>query len=1193
MHEGREPVEEMRPRDREKDTSRREVKLEDLESICRSVPGAVAAYRFGDDGLTVVCLSDALPAMFGHTKERYLERVKGDNLALVLEPDRALVSRSLARALGGGDDVDVSFRALLDGGGYHWMHVKARLVGELDGAPVLIAELVDTSLETRIHECLLDESSSGVYVCDAETRELLYVNQRAREYWHNDGEFLGISCFRFFRHRDSFCPWCAFNDMVGDKAHINDVHDPDLQGALSVDCQKTVWYGRPALSVTFEDLTAKRAFQEATRQAKAELDELVNRIPAALIVYRYRDGRISFEHVSGSVEEIAGIPREVILSQVEDSGIEKHVHPEDVSVMRDGLARLFSSRHEAEWYYRDASRKGSPYRWLHTSARSFEQQDGSQIAYCVLTDVTESIEHKQSEDDVFEVISRLPAVSALFLVGDNGFAIPKTFSDEFCHLLGVTQETAWRLYGTDGYGFIHPDDRARLKDRSDESLDKDVIGNQTFRIVRPDGGILWVSATPKWFRTGGQHYLYSTYSDITALKKEEEELEKRYLAEQTYLESFSDSFIATLRVNVSKDTVESVVGGDRVIPPGTKVPSYSVLVDNGKWSIPRPEDRDAFVRTCSREALLDAFSKGTKTVTLECLLEVAPDKRLAWARGTMNLLVRPETNDVIAFVTIEDIDDERTERRIVERMMSSDECDFIALIDVITRTIDFRNFDEKATTRPITTYRDYGRCALENMKKYVAHDEQEAYLEGTSIDAMVSHLAKEPSYAFAFTSVAGDGQPHRKLMRYSYFDRDLGKVLAIRTDITEAYRKEQAAKEKLEVALREAQAANAAKSDFLSRMSHDIRTPLNGVIGMAELSLGEDLSPVVRNRLEKVDESGKFLLSLVNDILDMSKAESGKIEFRPEPYPYEEFKRYVESVIGPLCEAKGITFEFDVKGLPPTLLVDKLRFNQIFFNLLSNSVKFTPAGGTIAFSCVWKSMSNATVLLHFGVSDNGSGMSREFQKRLFRPFEQEHSASADFRSGSGLGLSIVKRLVDMMGGTISVESAPHEGTRFTVALTLPRTTELPSNASREGEPPRRLRKGAHILLAEDNLINAEVAQTLLEREGLRTRLVTNGRDALDVFEASAPNEFDAILMDVRMPEMDGLEATRRIRALDRTDARAVPIIAMTANAFADDVIACVEAGMDEHVAKPIDPDRLRGVLATYVPGDDAPARSRP
>ena len=386
-------------------------------------------------------------------------------------------------------------------------------------------------------------------------------------------------------------------------------------------------------------------------------------------------------------------------------------------------------------------------------------------------------------------------------------------------------------------------------------------------------------------------------------------------------------------------------------------------------------------------------------------------------------------------------------------------------------------------------------------------------------------------------------------------------------------------------ALADAKRADRAKSDFLSRMSHDMRTPLNGIIGMTYLAQELENPPRTRDCLEKIDTSSKFLLGLINDVLDMAKAESGKMTLHPEPYELRQLLSYVEAVIRPLCAEKGLQLIFDLQPVEKRKpVIDPLRFNQLCFNLLSNAVKYTPEGGAVTLQIHDKMLSEARLAMYLEISDTGIGMSEEFQRSMFEPFTQENRDDSSLTRGTGLGLAIAKKIIDVMGGTVEVRSKSGAGTSFRIQLEF---DSVPMEEAAQPEPEEQATDlsclaGRHILLCEDHQLNQEIAKALLSKGGMTVVAAENGLIGKEKFSRSAPGYFSAILMDIRMPVMDGYKATREIRALARPDAKTVPIIAMTADAFADDVQRCLDAGMNGHIAKPIEPELLYRTLCEAV-----------
>jgi len=391
------------------------------------------------------------------------------------------------------------------------------------------------------------------------------------------------------------------------------------------------------------------------------------------------------------------------------------------------------------------------------------------------------------------------------------------------------------------------------------------------------------------------------------------------------------------------------------------------------------------------------------------------------------------------------------------------------------------------------------------------------------------------------------------------------------------------AEEMAELAER-AQAANKAKTAFLSHMSHDMRTPMNAIIGFTGIAMKNDPSDEVKNCLEKIDESSEYLLSLINDVLDLTHIESGKVKYNPVPADVKNITDSALDIIKGFLTNRDINFKIQCEDAKiPNVLADPARLRDVLVNILSNAVKFTPDGGTITFEAQCQEKGgDGYINMRYRISDTGIGMSEEFIKEVFEEFAQEDSDVRTQYHGVGLGMAIVKKYVDMMGGTISVQSKKHEGTTFTVDIPL-EITDKEWNKSDPVFSEKVDLTGVNVLLAEDNELNAEIATVQLEEFGMNVERAVDGKNAVEVFRNHPKGTFDVILMDVMMPEMNGYEATKAIRAMnDRPDGKNIPIIAMTANSFAEDVQASLDAGMNAHLSKPIVMDEVIKTILRYV-----------
>ena len=396
--------------------------------------------------------------------------------------------------------------------------------------------------------------------------------------------------------------------------------------------------------------------------------------------------------------------------------------------------------------------------------------------------------------------------------------------------------------------------------------------------------------------------------------------------------------------------------------------------------------------------------------------------------------------------------------------------------------------------------------------------------------------------------------------------------------------KDEKYKAELLIAAKKAEAANEAKTEFLQRMSHDIRTPINGIRGMVNMAdhYADDMEKQTEYRT-KVKEASNLLLELVNDVLDMSKLESGEVVLEEIPFNLSSISREVFIVIEQMAAEQNIRIVWEKKEIIHRDLIGSPRYvKRVMMNILSNAVKYNRENGQIYISCrEIPSEQPEMTTMEFVCRDTGIGMAEEFQKHIFEPFAQEHTGSRTKFTGTGLGMPITKKLVEKMGGTVTFESEKGVGTTFVIRVPFKIDPDADKREEQTDASEKSI-KGLHILLAEDNELNMEITEFVLQNEGADLTKAWDGQEAVELFRNSEPGEFDVILMDIMMPVMDGYEAAKMIRSLDREDAKEIPIIAMTANAFTEDRIRAKEAGMDEHVAKPVDVELLIKVIHKLV-----------
>ena len=399
---------------------------------------------------------------------------------------------------------------------------------------------------------------------------------------------------------------------------------------------------------------------------------------------------------------------------------------------------------------------------------------------------------------------------------------------------------------------------------------------------------------------------------------------------------------------------------------------------------------------------------------------------------------------------------------------------------------------------------------------------------------------------------------------------------------------EQKQKQLLMNAAEEAESASKAKSAFLLSISHDIRTPMNAIIGFTNIALHQNTVSDIHDSLEKVQKSSNHLLSLLNDVLDFTRIESGKVTISPEPVDITELTDNVVAIMNGLLYNRDLKFEVHrERPKNPYVLADVVRIREVLVNLLGNAVKFTKDGGKITLDISSQSGTDEKhIITRYVVRDNGIGMSEEFQKELFKPFSQEDNANARTQyKGTGLGMAITKKYVDMMGGSIAVESKKGAGSTFTVEIPMELAEQVIQ--SEQKQPLHRDLTGVHVLMAEDNDLNAELATIMLEDAGMTVTRASDGEEVVNLFKNHPRGTYDLILMDIMMPNMDGHQATKAIRALgiEQSDAVTIPIIALSANAFIDDIQESLDSGMNDHISKPINMEEVTDTIAKYIKDD--------
>jgi signal transduction histidine kinase len=660
-------------------------------------------------------------------------------------------------------------------------------------------------------------------------------------------------------------------------------------------------------------------------------------------------------------------------------------------------------------------------------------------------------------------------------------------------------------------------------------------------------------------------------------------MEEDIKREETRMRASDENLLARVAANLTKNLVLEYKAKD-----AKALYTYHQGTDDLiKFSlniIVNKEERAQFQALNDRSFLLKSFAQGKTEHVLEYRRKM-PDGRVFWVRNVIHLLQEPSTGDILMYEYCYNIHANKMMTELLNVMIELD-YETIGSLNLQVGYITLFSGND-VDHFPSGEALDIDTIAAIYAKKFIMQEDITRFKKIAKLAYLRQKMSEQDRYEEIFHIRRKDRTSGLVKFRLVNYDKENEICILTCIDVTDIQREEEQKKDVLTEALEVAERANKAKSVFLSSMSHDIRTPLNAIIGMSNLALEDpDNLAQAKESIKLIKDASDNLMSLINDILDLSRIERGKTEVSSVPVSLKEFHKSMEDLYRPLIKEKHQRLESKIRVKHDFYLADEVHLKRVAENIISNAIKYTPAGGKITLSIEEVPYGHeGMALLKFGVTDNGVGMTKEEVDQIYEPFFRAQEAINGHAQGTGLGMSIVKSIVEMLNGNIEIKSIPGKGTKVTVTLPLRTTQEL--NISQETmekgkEEDQSALNGKVILLAEDNDINIIVAKKLLEKVGVRAVVAKTGKAAFDRFVKSRPGEFAGILMDVQMPIMNGLDATKAIRSSSHAEAKTIPIIAMTANAFAEDIRKSLEAGMNAHLSKPIKPNQLYQTLEHFV-----------
>ncbi|MBQ7515002.1 MAG: PAS domain-containing protein [Schwartzia sp.] len=924
---------------------------------------------------------------------------------------------------------------------------------------------------------------------------------------------------------------------------------------------------------SFEDVTEEHRHQDENLR----LRQILENVPAGLCLYQCQDEGCTCLMVNEYFTLLTGIPKEALENRI-CSSILPFLNSSERSNYQEKYCSLLHGAEDFECTVRIPRPRGRGVGWFAVHGRRVRYGNIDRI-YVIYSDITNEKRLESIRQDERQILEQALDMAHI-LVWE--YDLKTHYATQLETATGEAERTLLKLplhFGPLPEYFL---DRIDARDRA-KYLDmfRAVVQGRSaatdIRFSVPG------EAEPRCERfsyivlrddRGRPRKAFGMGQNITRQRRLEENYQKEM---QMLRQSSPSNLLAKAHFSLTENrTLHYEANDERAISFGEGM-AYDLFVERVTERALEPEAQEQLRETLDRHRLIARYEDGEQSFTLE-YKAASPNHRASWLTLTVNTF-SPRAGEVESFLYAYDVTNEALGRSIIGRLPELG-FDLLGMVDVRRNIFIADHSSFRTAGADVGKGDDFAAYIRRHIEEHIPAAAREEAFQALSMQSIQSHLTAATMYEYSYDYVE-QKELRRKRLQFCYLDDDQEVIFFCRNDITEQHQRDIAQMERLHEALAAAERAGEAKTMFLASISHDMRTPLNGIIGFTRLAMETEDTAKKQDYLQKIKFSGELLLSLVNDTLELSRIESGRYVLMPEK---NDFAEVLDGVIVPVrasASEKDVHLAVDIAAPPrPSLNVDKLKFQEIILNLLSNAVKFTAPGGAVVFSVDFPSPAIGGCNARFIVQDTGIGISQDFIGKIFEPFMQERTAKTQNIAGTGLGLTIVKRVVDRMGGSITVESELGVGTKFTVLLPLEFIDEAGA-ATRMNLGAETDFRGGRVLLCEDNALNTEIARTLLEDRGLSVVCAANGREGVEAFRASAPGEFAAVFMDIRMPEMDGYEAACCIRVLDRSDAATVPIIAMTADAYAEDIKRCHDVGMNDHIAKPIDPVKLFNTLAKW------------
>lgn len=1155
---------------------------EELAHVINSIPGGIAAYDFNDmqNPRRLFC-SDGVAKLFGCSDAADLQHYAANPWSMVFKEDYQRVYDAFQHMFISSDTLDLSYRITRKDQVLEWVHLNGKAING-----IFYAVFTGMSDEAKLFQQISNEAAQGIYVIDKKNHDLLYYNENVELFLTGKNNAWGKKCYTALHDKQTPCTFCPLS-------MIKNIEKPQeltfLNGkSYEIRAKELEWNGLPAYTLFINDITDKITSSRKTEQLEQFYQTLVQNLPGGIAVIRFDMAKKQMlpEYISEGFAAMTGMSTDEAYALYKNDAT-AGVHPDDLDYIIGRLNQHLKKHLDTcESIYRLRKKDGS-YIWIKNNSSLILSPNEIPLIYAVYSDITKEIEAQNKLRQKYNDL----------LLRQQNYPLSNEILSGYCD---ITANRILRIYDKTGidplqkFGFERqnffkglatliesPEERehflntflnAPLLEKFAQGINSQEL--ECFIRMPHDNSGHYLKCVINMIESPDNGHTIGVLSvlDLTQFKINDQI--SMHLAHAHY------DFIATCDFNSDSYQLFFTNSKANLMPPEQGSYSENIVAFLQTFTVPK-----------DREFCMEMFDPANMQRRLyhensySFHYSLKDEQGHIYTKNMIVFLIDQRLNKV-GMARADITDYVREQRALLNTLAYTFEQ--LSIINLVTK--EFTMYTRKSVLQNLSPYKcaDFNRALHKLSLPYTKLAADETAAEKFSLPVILSRLAEKPQgYEFTLPYLANDGSEKNKQINVLWGDEGHHTICLVRCDVTDIISAEKNSRSVLQNALDLAQEANRAKTDFLSAMSHDIRTPMNAIIGMTDLALDDlDNRQHLSEYLDIIKSSSSHLLTLINDILDMSRIEKGKLKLARTSFNLSvEIDRFC-SRYQLLMDKNSLNFLHNAELLHCNCIGDTAQLQRIWDNLVSNACKFTPPGGTVTFSaCELPSDNERLGWYKFTISDTGIGIDSESLQHLFDPFFRSSDVISKHIEGSGLGLAIVKNIVDYKGGTISVTSRQGEGTTFTVTLPL----HFDTAAEHPVEKPTHTFgsadfdfSGKSLLLAEDHPINQKVAELILEKTGAAVTIVENGLQCTELFTGSAKGSFDAILMDIQMPVMNGYEAAQAIRSSTHPQSATIPIIAMTANAFAEDIKNALSAGMNAHIAKPIDPQKLYETLAAYI-----------